>query len=161
MPKALAHAGRVLVRNRNFIIKAMNLVAVAAVLIFYSGWATQVAAADAAAKREAQSVSRDSETRGPYTTDGTFTGSAQGYGGTVTSEVTIENGYIASAKGTAHDGETPAYFSQAERLYDDIVDAQTTDVDTVSGATFSSAGIINSVNEALAASGTDGAGAGE
>ena len=97
-----------------------------------------------------------SQTRGAYDTDGTFEGSAQGYGGTVTCRVTIENGYIESVEVTDHAGETPAYFAQAEGLTQTICDAQGTNVDTVSGATFSSAGILNAVNAALEQSNAGG-----
>lgn len=152
MRSPLATAGRAIVRNRNFIFKAVNACAIAGVVLAFNTWAVQTAQADAAAKQEAQAAARNGAERGPYATDGTFTGSAQGYGGTVTSRVTIENGYIARVEVTDHAGETPAYFNQAERLCDDIVDAQTTDVDTVSGATFSSAGILNSATQALEAS---------
>ena len=42
-----------------------------------------------------------------------------------------------------------AYLSQAESVIDSILSAQSTDVDTVSGATFSSTGILNAVDDAL------------
>ncbi|MFR7670946.1 MAG: FMN-binding protein [Collinsella sp.] len=51
----------------------------------------------------------------------------------------------------------PAYFAQAEGLTQTICDAQGTNVDTVSGATFSSAGILNAVNAALEQSNAGGA----
>ena len=139
------------VRNRNVILKAANVCAIGAIVVSFNGWATQTQAAEAQAKEQAQQEARSGE-RGPYATDGTFTGTAQGYGGPVTSQVTIENGYIAKVEIVDHAGETPAYYSQAERLTQDIVDAQTTSVDTVSGATFSSAGILNSTTQALEAS---------
>lgn len=151
MPSPFIVAGRAIARNHIFIIKALNVCIVAGVVLGFNTWAVQVAQADAAAKQQAQTAAR-SGGRGPYATDGTFTGSAQGYGGTVTTQVTIDNGYIASVEVIDHAGETPAYFSQAERLCDDIVDAQTTSVDTVSGATFSSAGILNGATQALEAS---------
>jgi len=143
--------------NRNFLIKCVNAVAVAGALIGYNVWATNAAAADAAVtarmEADAQAARAASDARGPYATDGAFTGSAQGYGGTVTTQVVIENGYISSVEVIDHAGETEAYFSQAEGLAEKIVSAQGTNVDAVSGATFSSAGIINGVNEALTASG--------
>lgn len=145
---ALAHA---LARNRNFILKAVNACAIGAIVVSFNSWATQTQAAEAQAKEQAQQEARSGE-RGPYATDGTFTGTAQGYGGPITSQVTIENGYIAKVEIVDHAGETPAYYAQAERLTQDIVDAQTTTVDTVSGATFSSAGILNSTTQALEAS---------
>ena len=145
---AFAHA---IVCNRNFILKAVNVCAIGAIVVGFNSWATQTQAAEAQAKEQAQQEARSGE-RGPYAADGTFTGTAQGYGGPITSQVTIENGYIAKVEIVDHAGETPAYYAQAERLTQDIVDAQTTTVDTVSGATFSSAGILNSTTQALEAS---------
>ena len=50
---------------------------------------------------------------------------------------------------SVHQGEDSAYLSQAESVIDSILSAQSTDVDTVSGATFSSTGILNAVDDAL------------
>lgn len=151
MPNPFITFMRAIARNRNFILKAVNICAIGVIVASFNGWATQTQAAEAQAKEQAQQEARSGE-RGPYATDGTFTGTAQGYGGPVISQVTIENGYIAKVEIVDHAGETPAYYSQAERLTQDIVDAQTTTVDTVSGATFSSAGILNSTTQALEAS---------
>ncbi len=144
-------------RNRNFLIKCLNAAVVLSAVLAYNAWATNAAAGDAAVtaqmEADARAARAASDARGPYATDGTFTGSAQGYGGTVTTQVVIENGYIASVEVVDHVGETEAYFSQAEGLTEKILATQGTNVDVVSGATFSSAGIINGVNEALEASG--------
>ena len=155
MVNPIVAAGRGIWRNRGFIVKAVSTACVAAVLCWYSGWAAQTAAADAATQEKIDAAQRSTQ-RGPYATDGTFTGSAQGYGGTVTSEVVIKNGYIESARLVDGSSETAAYLSQAKRLYDDVVSAQSTSVDTVSGATFSSAGILNGLTQALSASNAGG-----
>lgn len=81
--------------------------------------------------------------------DGTYTGEAQGYGGTIQVEVTLSGDEITSINVTRAPGEDSAYLSQAESVIDSIISAQSTDVDTVSGATFSSTGILNAVDEAL------------
>ena len=77
--------------------------------------------------------------------DGTYTGEAEGYGGTIQVEVTLTGDEITSI----NVGEDSAYLSQAESVIDSILSAQSTDVDTVSGATFSSTGILNAVDAAL------------
>ena len=83
--------------------------------------------------------------------DGTYVGTAAGYGGDVTLSITIEGGYIVSIEVVSAEGETYAYWNQAIVLIDEIIAAQTTDgIDAVSGATYSSNGIINAVKEALA-----------
>ena len=80
--------------------------------------------------------------------DGTYTGSAQGFGGAITVQVTLAN-EITDIQVTSAPGEDSAYLSQGESVISSIISAQSTDVDTVSGATFSSTGIINAVVDAL------------
>ncbi len=81
--------------------------------------------------------------------DGTYTGSAQGFGGTITVEVTIKNGKIKSVKIISASKETPSYLNKAKKLLNTIVKKQSTNVDAVSGATYSSNGIIKAVRNAL------------
>ena len=77
------------------------------------------------------------------------TGSAQGFGGAITVQVTLANDEITDIQVTSAPGEDSAYLSQGEGVISSIISAQSTDVDTVSGATFSSTGIINAVVDAL------------
>lgn len=141
---------RGLARNAGFICKLMSAAGVAAVLVFYTQWASAAVAADAAVREQMAEAQRaDTSQRGPYATDGTFVGTGTGYGGTVTVSVEIENGYIASVEVTEHAGETEPYYSQAATLTQTILAEQTTSVDTVSGATMSSAGILNATTDAL------------
>ena len=90
--------------------------------------------------------------------DGVYTGSGSGFGGDVKVEVTVQDGKIASIKVVSHkDGSS--YMSKAKNVINRIISKQTTNVDTVSGATFSSQGIIKAVRNALSkATGTDSAG---
>ena len=81
--------------------------------------------------------------------DGTYTGEADGYGGTIQVEVTLASDEITSINVVSAPGEDSAYLSQAESVINSILSAQSTDVDTVSGATFSSTGIMNAVDVAL------------
>ncbi|MCR5665404.1 MAG: FMN-binding protein [Eubacterium sp.] len=82
--------------------------------------------------------------------DGTYTGSAQGWGGTITVKVTVKNNSIKAIKVVSAAGETPSYFSRAKAVISEILSEQTTNVDTVSGATYSSNGLIKAVRNALA-----------
>ncbi|MDD6085402.1 MAG: FMN-binding protein [Oscillospiraceae bacterium] len=84
--------------------------------------------------------------------DGVYTGSAQGYGGITTVEVTISNGQIVDIKILSHHDDSP-YINNASSLIDAIINAQSTNVDAVSGATYSSSGIINAVRDALSKAG--------
>ena len=82
--------------------------------------------------------------------DGTYTGSAQGFGGPVSVRVTISDGKISDITVISASGETPDYFNRATAVIDRMLNAQSTNVDVVSGATYSSNGIIQAVRNALA-----------
>lgn len=81
--------------------------------------------------------------------DGTYTGSAQGFGGQIKVEVTIKNGKISKINVLDASGETASYFARAKTLLNTIIKKQTTNVDVVSGATYSSNGLIKAVRNAL------------
>lgn len=81
--------------------------------------------------------------------DGIYTGTAEGFGGDITVQVTIGGGKILSIEILHAEDETPSYLKQAEKVMERILTVQSTEVDVVSGATWSSAGIINAVSEAL------------
>lgn len=63
--------------------------------------------------------------------------------------VTVENGTISEIEITSADGEDKAYLSMAEDIIPKIIEAQSAEVDTISGATFSSTGIKNAAEQAL------------
>lgn len=81
--------------------------------------------------------------------DGTYTGSGQGYGGEIHVTVTVSGGEITDITVDAHDGEDPAFYTIATGIIDKIIEAQSADVDTITGATLSSTGIKNAVAAAL------------
>ena len=89
--------------------------------------------------------------------DGTYTGSAQGFGGYITVSVTIAEGKITDISIISAPGETPSYLASARSVISAMLSAQSPNVDAVSGATYSSTGIINAVKSALsqAAKGTE------
>ena len=102
-----------------------------------------------AADAESSDAEEESDDSENVYKDGTYTGSAQGFGGTITVEVTLASDEITDIQVTSAPGEDSAYLSQGEGVISSIISAQSTDVDTVSGATFSSTGIINAVVDAL------------
>lgn len=106
---------------------------------------------DDAAKEDAEETDTEEESDDSENVykDGTYTGSAQGFGGAITVQVTLANDEITDIQVTSAPGEDSAYLSQGEGVISSIISAQSTDVDTVSGATFSSTGIINAVVDAL------------
>lgn len=80
--------------------------------------------------------------------DGTYYGAGKGFAGTMKVKVDISGGKIASISiVSTKDGDS--YVKSASSLLDTIVEKQSTNVDTVSGATFSSRGIIAAVRSAL------------
>ena len=89
--------------------------------------------------------------------DGTYQGSGTGFGGTITVEVTISGGKIASITVLSAAGETASYFASAQGVISRIISGQTPNVDAVSGATYSSNGIIQAVQNALAKAGNNSA----
>lgn len=81
--------------------------------------------------------------------DGTFIGTASGYHGTVKVSVQIKNNKIKAIK-VLENHDDAAYFNRAKGiLLPLMIKKQSTNVDAVSGATFSSNGIIKAVRNAL------------
>lgn len=81
--------------------------------------------------------------------DGTYTGSGTGFGGTITVQVTVSNHKIASINILDASSETASYFANAQGVVNRIISSQSPNVDAVSGATYSSNGIITAVQNAL------------
>ena len=99
-----------------------------------------------AASADAEESSDDSDN---VYKNGTYEGSGTGYGGTITVQVTLEDDTITAVSVVSAPGEDSAYLSQGENVIGSIISEQSTDVDTISGATFSSTGILEAVNDAL------------
>lgn len=81
--------------------------------------------------------------------DGTYQGSGTGFGGTISVQVTVSGGKISNIDILSAAGETSSYFSAASGVVSRILSAQNPNVDAVSGATYSSNGIIQAVQNAL------------
>ena len=80
--------------------------------------------------------------------DGTYQGSAPGYRGTIRVSVTVSDGKIARVDILGYDDDD-AYFSSAVGVINQMIGQTSGNVDSVSGATYSSIGIMNAVNNAL------------
>lgn len=90
--------------------------------------------------------------------DGTYYGTGTGFGGTLKVKVEISGEKITSIE-IVENSDGSSYIQQASRLIDTIIASQSTNVDTISGATYSSVGIIQAVRSALsqaAVSSSDG-----
>ena len=85
--------------------------------------------------------------------DGTYQGSGTGFGGTITVQVTVSGGKITAIDIVDASGETTSYFASAKGVIGKMLAGQTPNVDAVSGATYSSNGIIQAVQDALSKAG--------
>ena len=82
--------------------------------------------------------------------DGTYTGEAVGYQPGLIVSVTIKDNIIISVEVTDHNELNSKFWSSPVKYIPIwILDAQNTEVDTITGATYTSTGIINAVNDAL------------
>lgn len=83
--------------------------------------------------------------------DGVYTATSEGFGGAITVQVTIAGDSITDITIVSHEDETTSYFAKARRVVSAILESGTpSGVDAVSGATYSSTGILNAVKQALA-----------
>lgn len=87
--------------------------------------------------------------------DGTYYGSGTGFGGPLKVMVEISGGKIASIE-IVENSDGSSYISKASALISSIISSQSTNVDTVSGATYSSVGIIQAVRDALSQAAVSG-----
>lgn len=139
----------------------VSLVVAACVVISLSGYQTKASEPSKDKKQQVSESMADTETETENATedtqtatgsfdlaDGVYKGSATGYRGSVTVAVTILDKKIVSIDIlSASDDE--AFFNRAKGVIDRIISSQSLDVDVVSGATYSSNGIIGAVKNAL------------
>jgi uncharacterized protein with FMN-binding domain len=146
---ALAQAG----------VDARTLVAVeggaAAASSETEGAASETEAEAAAAETEAEEAATETEAEagaasGGMYADGVYEGSGNGNGGEMKVTVTVENGKISDIVLQEGHAETPGIYEMAvDQVIPAIIEAQSTDVDSASGASMSSAGIKEAVEDAL------------
>ena len=129
----------------NLRVRYVGAGAVLAAFCLYGG----VTYAAQAANAENIQNAATSSTRGAYLKDGTFEGTAQGYGGKTTVDVTVTNGYITDVTVVSTYDDSPYIDNVKSKLIPDMVNAQSTAVDVVSGASYSSNGVRYAVRDAL------------
>lgn len=146
-------------KYKNFVLRTLNLLLILGVLWQYQNTAVLRAEAVAQRKQEIAEVEAynasllQAEEEEPGLRDGTYEGSALGFGDTITVAVTIRNGAITDLSVLDASGEDRPYYNQALTVLDEILSAQSTEVDTVSGATLTAEGLINAVADALGKAG--------
>ena len=81
--------------------------------------------------------------------DGTYTGTGEGYRGTTKVKVVVKSGKITSITVVSYEDDEQWFSRAVDTVISEIKDSQSVDVDTVTGATFSSNGIRAAVADAL------------
>ena len=84
--------------------------------------------------------------------DGVYTGTGQGFNGPISVRVTVSGGNIVNVEILSYSDDAP-YFNRAKAVISKMIGKQESSVDTVSGATYSSRGIIDAVRDALSKAG--------
>ena len=145
-------------RYQNFLLRAANLLLILAVLWHYQQVAVVRAAAAAERQQEIDAVEaynasilqaeQEAEAE-PGLQDGTYEGSAFGFGDLITVSVTIQGGRMTDISVLDASGEDRPYYNQSLPLLDQMLSSQSAEVDTVSGATLTSEGLIGAVADAL------------
>lgn len=115
-----------------------------------SGYQAPVYAAQEVSKNIKEDTQEEEQKAvGPFELeDGVYKGTGTGFAGDITVSVQIQDKQIVSIDIISF-SDDEAFFTRAKAVIDIIIEGQTLDVDTVSGATFSSRGIINAVKNAL------------
>ena len=141
---------------KSFCIRILNLAVIAAVLLGYNTTLEKREKEDEIARLHAELASArlakgneqsgDEENSQSYQ-DGVYAGEAEGFGGPISLEVTVEEGKITAIEILSAEKEDGAYFAMAQDVIPDIIEKQSADVDTISGATFSSTGIRDAARQ--------------
>lgn len=126
---------------RGFIVKCVNLLLVIGLLLGYSVEAERLKAAQ---EREAAKAKQEA-----FAEDGTYEGSGQGFGGEITVRLTVQDQKLVKAEIVSAPKETKEYLDSAKAILDTAVKKQAVQVDTVSGATLSSNGILEAMKHAM------------
>lgn len=138
---------------REFWVRLVSMLAIVGVLLVYNSVLDVRAKEDEIARLSAQVAGNGQSDSGNGGStnykDGTYTGEADGFGGTIQVEVKIEKSKIVEINVISAEKEDGAYLSMAKDIIPKIIDAQSADIDTISGATFSSTGIKNASEQAL------------
>ena len=138
---------------REFWVRLVSVLAIVGILTGYNSVLDARAKEDEIARLSAQlsGSGQSGEVNGSENEykNGTYTGEADGFGGTIQVEVKIEKNKIAEIDVVSAEKEDGAYLSMAKDIIPKIIDAQSADIDTISGATFSSTGIKNASEQAL------------
>lgn len=101
-------------------------------------------------KDEDKKEEQKSTAKGSFdVSDGTYYGTGTGFAGKIKVAVTVKDKQITAIEIVENEADDDTFFSRAKGVIDKIISGQTLEVDVVSGATYSSNGIISAVKNAL------------
>lgn len=126
-----------------FIAKSVNLLLVVGIIFVYCTQTGKI-------QKETSTDMGVDNSQSYFVDDGIYEGSGDGFGGKIKVRLTVKDKKLQSAEILSAENETKDYLESAKKILDDAVKQQSTDVDTVSGATLSSNGIISAMKDALA-----------
>ncbi len=81
--------------------------------------------------------------------DGKYTGRGQGYAGYLEVEVTVKDHKMTKIRLIKNQADDAPYLAKAKAVIPRVVKAQSLDVDSISGATYSTNGILAAIEDAL------------
>lgn len=138
---------------KRYLIHGVLVIALAVGLLFVAAPALEMSAAaeppQAKPPAPVENVGESANAGAALYIPGTYEGEGQGFGGKITASVTVDETSILSVEAEGN-GETAGIGTLAlEKLPDTIIAQQSAQVDAVSGASFSSAGLLEAVENAL------------
>jgi uncharacterized protein with FMN-binding domain len=111
---------------------------------------TDTASADTDSEDTSEATNtEEADTTEESSSDGIYTGTGYGKKGSITVEVTIDNDLITDITVISHNEDKGYYETAFSQVSAEIISSQSLDVATVSGATISSNGLIEAVEDAL------------
>lgn len=126
---------------KHLIMRILNLALLAGVCVTYNHVATVRA-------QKASELNASAATGRNYK-DGSYQGTGNGFDGTIVVKVTVQSGTISDIEIVEAKSEDAAYLDNAKKIINTMIQNQTSNVDVASGATYSSNGIIEAVQNAL------------
>lgn len=127
-----------------FIVKSVNVLLVIGIIYVYCTQTGKIQ------RQMSDNADKVSTSQSAFADDGIYEGSGDGFGGKIKVRLTVKDKRLEKVEILSAENETKDYLESAKKILDDAVKQQSTDVDTVSGATLSSNGIINAMKDALA-----------
>lgn len=127
-----------------FIVKSVNVLLVIGIIYIYCTQTGKIQ------RQISDSADKVSASQSSFADDGIYEGSGDGFGGKIKVRLTVKDKRLEKVEILSAENETKDYLESAKKILDYAVKQQSTDVDTVSGATLSSNGIINAMKDALA-----------